>query len=224
MARTHDGDEPNVRWRTRLDLTTLVAVSAFVLSGLSFYFSYLYTKQQLDVTVTDVSYATNEGSLYITVAFANGGNRDAALLRLEPAVWGRQASASAAAWVPLDTPVDPTIPLMSPKTPLVIKAGGVELVTLSAKLNPARAEQAVISNEGGAFIGIRAATMNSSGNLYLLEHPVARLLIDAHGRIHGAEAAIHQSLSGFTDVSGVPPGDHLQSNRKTPFVWADDHY
>jgi hypothetical protein len=65
--------------------------------------------------------------------------------------------------------------------------------------------------------------MNSDGNLFLLHHPVARLLIDQQGRIRGAEPAIHQSLSGFNDLEGTPPGDKLQSNKKTPFVWADQH-
>jgi len=33
-------------------------------------------------------------------------------------------------------------------------------------------------SQGAAFVGIRVATMNSDGNLYLLHHPVARLLVD----------------------------------------------
>ena len=68
-------------------MTAIVAVSALMVSGLGFYRSYIYTKQQLDVTVTEVSYVTNRGELYMTVAFSNGGNRDAALLRAEPALW-----------------------------------------------------------------------------------------------------------------------------------------
>ena len=84
--------EVTARWRTRMDLTAIVAASALALSGLSFYRSYIYTKQQLDVTVTDVSYVTNQGELYMTVAFSNGGNRDAALLRVEPALWGTAAN------------------------------------------------------------------------------------------------------------------------------------
>ncbi len=68
----------------------MMAVAALAVSALSFYRSYLYTKHQLDVTVTEVSYVTNEGNLYMTVAFSNGGNRDAAVLRVEPALWGRQ--------------------------------------------------------------------------------------------------------------------------------------
>jgi hypothetical protein len=97
------------------------------------------------------------------------------------------------------------------------------MVTLSAKLDPADAEQALTASQSGAFVGIRVATMNSAGNLFLLHHPVARLVIDAHGRIQSAEPAIHRSLSGFVDLDGAPPGDMLQSNRKTPFVWADGH-
>jgi len=68
--------EPSARWRTGMELTTIVAIGALGLSGLSFYRSYVYEKQQLDITVTEVSYVTNQGELYMTVAFANGGNRD----------------------------------------------------------------------------------------------------------------------------------------------------
>jgi hypothetical protein len=208
---------------TRLDLTAIVAISALTLSGLSFYRSYLYTKQQLDVTVTEVSYVTNQGGLYMTVAFSNGGNRDAALLRAEPALWSRR-DAGAADWVPLTERVHPDIPVTVPKAPLVVKAGGVEVLSLSTLLNPSDAERALISSQAGAFLGIRVATMNSDGNLYLLEHAVARLVIDREGKIHSAEPAIHQSLSGFVDFKGEPPGDRLQVNKKTPFVWAAEQY
>jgi hypothetical protein len=210
------------RFRTRLDITTIVAVMALAISGLSFYRSYLYTNNQLDVTVTEVSYVTNEGGLYMTVAFSNAGNRDAALLRVEPALWVRR-DRPAPEWVPLVAKVHPDIPVTRPKTPTIVKAGGIEVVSLSAALDPARAEQALVSPQGAAFVGVRVATMNSDGNLFLLQHPVARLLIDREGHIHGAEPAIHRSLSGFVDVEGAPPGDQLQSNKKTPFVWADEH-
>ena len=89
--KTTSGPKGLDSWRARMDITTLVALMALAISGLSFYRSYIYTKQQLDVTVTEVSYMTNEGELYMTVAFSNGGNRDAALLRVEPALWGRRA-------------------------------------------------------------------------------------------------------------------------------------
>jgi hypothetical protein len=206
--------------RTRLDLTTILSLLALSISGLSFYRSYIYRSNKLDVTVTEVSYATNQGGLYITIAFSNGGNRDAALLRVEPALWVRRDKSSAE-WVPLATRVHPDIPVTSPKMPTIVKAGGIEMVTLSAALDPTRAEQAQVAAQGGAFLGVRVATMNSDGNLFLLQHAVARLLIDRQGRIRSAEPAIHQSLSGFVDFEGAPPGDQLQSNKKTPFVWAD---
>ncbi len=205
----------------RLDITTIVAVAALAISGLSFYRSYLYTNNQLEVTVTEVSYVTNEGGLYMTVAFSNAGNRDAALLRVEPALWVRREGSSPQ-WVPLSTKVHPDIPVTTPKMPSIVKAGGIEVVSLSAALDPKRAEAALVSSQAGAFVGVRVATMNSDGNLFLLQHPVARLVIDRTGRIHGAEPAIHRSLSGFMDVEGAPPGDQLQSNKKTPFVWADE--
>jgi hypothetical protein len=103
-----------------------------------------------------------------------------------------------------------------------VRAGGVEMVALSARLDPEVAEQAVAASQGGAFVGIRVATMNADGNLFLVHHPVARLTLDARGHIRGAEPAIHRSLSGFVDIAGPPPGDQLQSNKKTPFVWADE--
>ena len=215
-ARTSTG------WRSGMELGTVLALGALALSGLSFYHSYIYTKQQLDITVTEVSYVTNQGELYMTVAFANGGNRDAALLRVEPALWG-QRNKQEPGWIPLIERVHPNIPVTAPKTPTVVRAGGVEMVTLSARLDPAVAEQAVAASQRGAFVGIRVATMNSGGNLFLLHHPVARLVIDQRGRIQSAEPAIHRSLSGFVDLDGAPPGDMLQSNKKTPFVWADGH-
>jgi hypothetical protein len=211
------------RWRTRMDITTVVALMALAISGLSFYRSYIYKSQQLDVTVTEVSYMTNEGELYMTVAFSNGGNRDAAVLRVEPAIWGRRGK-SEPEWIPLVDKVHPNIAVTTPKMPTVIKAGGVEMVTLSAMLTPARAEEAGAATNGAAFIGIRVATMNSDGNLYSQQHPVARLVLDRQGHIHSAEATIHQSLSGFVDLAGAPPGDMKQANKKTPFVWAEERF
>jgi hypothetical protein len=209
-------------WRAEIKLTTVVAVGAFVLSGLNFYRSYIYENQQLEITVTEVSYVTNQGELYMTVAFANAGNRDAALLRVEPALWGSRGK-KAPEWIPLTDRVDPNIPVTAPKTPTIVRAGGVEMVTLSAKLDAEDAEQAAQVSHAGAFVGIRVATMTSGGELYLVHHPVARLILDSQGRIRGAEPTIHKSLSGFTDLDGAPPGDQLQSNKKTPFVWADEH-
>jgi hypothetical protein len=209
-------------WYPRVDLTTGVAIIALTLSAISFYRTYIYTKQQLDVTVTEVSYVTNLGELYITVAFSNAGNRDAALLRVEPALWGRHGNKDAE-WIPVTGRV-PGIPLTGTRMPAIVKAGGVEVVTLSAMLDPTDAERAVVAANRGAFLGVRVATMNSDGNLYLVQHPVAKLTIDAQGRIQRAEATIHRSLNGFDDIEGAPPGDLLQVNKKTPFVWADERY
>jgi hypothetical protein len=199
-----------------------MALVALAISGLSYYRSYIYTKQDLDITVTEVSYVTNQGEVYMSIAFSNGGNRDAAVLRVEPAVWSAEHKPKPA-WLPLVDKVHPNIPVTAPKTPLVVKAGGVEVMTLSARLDAADAERSSLASQGGTFLGIRVATMNSDGNLYLLEHAVARLALDRDGRVQSADPAIHRTLSGFEDLQGAPPGDMLQSNKKTPFVWADQH-
>src|SRR6185503_5973987 len=149
--------DPPGRSRTQMDFTALVAVIALAISGLSFYRSYLYTKHDLEITVTEVSYVTNQGELYMSIAFSNGGNRDAAVLRVEAALWNAERKPEPA-WTPLIDKVHPNIPVTSPKTPLVIKAGGVEVVTLSTILNADNAERSVLTSQGGAFLGIRVAT------------------------------------------------------------------
>jgi hypothetical protein len=205
------------------DMTAVVAVFALVISAVSFYVSYFYTKQQLEVTVTDVSFITNQGEVYVTVAFSNGGNRDAALLRAEPAIWAQRPGKPKPEWIPLTTRIHANVPLSDPKVPAVIRSGGVEVVSLAARLTSDEAERAVVATQNGAFLGVIVETMNSDGNLYLVQHPVARLDVDANGRIRGAEPTIHRSLGGFTNLETTPPGDQLQQNEKTPFVWADQH-
>ena len=37
-------------------------------------------------------------------------------------------------------------------------------------------------------------------------------------------AIVAVSALGFVDLEGAPPGDMQQSNKKTPFVWAEEHY
>jgi len=205
-----------------LNLTAVATLVALLLSVHNFYRSYFYVSQQLDVTVTEVSYTTNRGELYATVAFANSGNRDAAILRVEPALWRRREGQNPE-WVPLVDQVPEIAPVV-PRTPFVVRAGGVEVVSLSTQLQPELAEQALVATHGGAFLGVRVATMNSDGRLFRLEHPIARLSVDEAGRIRDANPLIHRSLPGFQQVQRTPPGDVTPPTAHTPFVWADPHY
>src|SRR3954463_12583586 len=100
-------------WGKWIDFGQSATIIALTLSLFSFYRSYVYVNQQLDVTVTEVSYGTNSGELYMTVAFTNGGNRDAAVLRLEPALWARGADGKAQ-WVAAATPRPPAPPPVPP--------------------------------------------------------------------------------------------------------------
>ena len=52
---------------------------------------------------------------------------EAALLRVEPAIWSRRSKPSSE-WVPLSERVHPNIPVTAPKTPMIVRAGGVEVV------------------------------------------------------------------------------------------------
>jgi len=212
-----------VNWESlKNDIAAIGALVALLLSAISFYWSYFYTKHDLEVTVTEVSYATNRGEMYMTVAFSNDGNRDAVLLRVDPALWAvRKNGSKKAEWSALDTQVAKDVPLTDPKVPLTVKAGGVEVVRLAAKLTADDAESATVASHEGAFLGIVVASMKSDGKLYLLQHPVARLTLDSTGHIRGAVATIHRTLFGFANDEKGPPGDETQENDKTPFVWAD---
>jgi hypothetical protein len=215
-------------WRKWMDLGQTATIVALGLSLFSFYRSYVYVNQKLDVMVTEVSYGTNTGELYMTVALSNGGNRDAAVLRIEPALWARGA-AKKPQWVALTRPVAADLPVVSPRVPMVVKSGGVEVLKLSTLLNATEAEKQLVLFKDGAFLGLRVATMASDGNLYRIERPVARLNIDRNGRIMGATPAIHTSVAGFSDLQQDPPGDDspgasVTENKKTPFVWAEQHY
>lgn len=211
-----------INWESlKNDIAAIGALVALLLSAISFYWSYFYTKHDLEVTVTSVSFNTNLGELYMTVAFSNDGNRDAALLRVEPALWSQRKGQKTAEWAALDTRVAKDVPLTDPKVPMTVKAGGVEVIRLAAKLTADDAESAAMASQGGAFLGIIVASMKSDGKLYLLQHPVAKLNVDNTGHIHGAQPTIHRTLFGFANDPGTPPGDQMQENEKTPFVWAD---
>jgi hypothetical protein len=219
---------PGFNWRKWIDLGQSATIIALALTLISFYRSNVSVSQKLDVTVTEVSYGTNSGELYITVALSNGGNRDAAVLRIEPTLWAHGASKTAE-WVPVVRQISSDLPVVSPRVPMVVKSGGVEVLKISTLLNASEAEKQLVSFNDGAFLGLRVATMAADGNLYKIERPVARLNIDRAGRIMGATAAIHKSVSGFEDLEQNPPGEQaptssITARKQTPFVWAEEHY
>lgn len=209
--------------RDWLNLTAIATLVALALSLYNFYRSYLYVSEDLDVTVTEVSYMTNKQELYIVIAFANPGNRDAAVLRVEPLLWKAQESSEG--WAALTDRVT-DVPLTAPRTPLIVRAGGVEVVTLSTKLDPVEAEGFQHHALAGTYLGVRLATMNASGSLFEIQHAVARLKIDGAGLINGAEPAVHASLPAFSTIDVPPPGDNPDPARprQTPAVWADQHW
>lgn len=205
-----------------LNLTAIATFVALALSLYNFYRSYLYVSEELEVTITELSYVTNKSELYMVLAFSNPGNRDAAVLRVEPLLWASRES-KPAMWEALVEKVS-EIPLTAPRTPMIVRAGGVEVVTLTAQLDPKLAEQTSVSSLGGAFVGVRVSTMNASGNLYQVEHSVAVLKTGPQGNIIAGEPTIHRTLPGFSDTEGPPPGEVRQATKQTPFVWAEEHW
>jgi len=210
--------QQSANWRNRVNLTTLAALTALGLSLVNLFVSF-HVSTRLDVNVTEVQ-LIEDGPLYVTVSFNNSGNRDAAVLRAEPALWSQRGNRDRV-WVSLTEKVNPDVPLTEPKTPMMIRSGTVEVVTMSTLLHRTDTERALVPSLSGVFVGIRLATMDSDGSLHLLEHPVAKLVIDRDGKIRGVEPTIHRTLSGFFDLQVAPPGDLLQTNKRTPFVWVD---
>src|SRR3954462_8160543 len=164
--------EARFNWSRWIDLGQSATIIALALSLFSFYRSYVYVNQKLDVMVTEVSYGTNTGELYMTVALSNGGNRDAAILRIETALWAR-GGAGKPQWIAVVRQVAPDLPVVSPRVPMVVKSGGVEVLKLSPVLNATEAEKQLVSFKDGSFLGMRLTTMASDGNLYRIERPVA---------------------------------------------------
>src|SRR3954462_5633482 len=101
-------DHKTRTWVPHIELGTVLAVAALLVSGLSFYQGHLYTKQDLEITVIVVSYVTNQGGVYITIAFSTGGNRDTSVLRVEPLFWTAETMPQAA-WKALLDKVHPEI-------------------------------------------------------------------------------------------------------------------
>ena len=48
--------------------------------------------------------------------------------------------------------------------------------------------------------------------------------MDDQNRILSANPTIDRSLLGFSDLKVIPPGNSVTANKKTPFVWAEEHY
>src|SRR5262245_24240812 len=140
------------RGRAQLDFARVLSLCAILLSAFSSYRTFLFVKHDLQIIASEVSYNTDHSGLYMKVAFSNAGNRDAAVLRAEPTLWTRDARSANGVeeWMPLSDPVDSRIPVTLPMTPFTVKAGGVEVVTLSVTLAPSSAEAASI--HGATFL------------------------------------------------------------------------
>ena len=86
-----------------LNLTAVATIVALLLSVFNFYFNYLYVSNRLAVTSTEAGYDWN--GLYMTVVVSNGGNQDAAILRIEPVLWSPDAASCDVRWKRLEAQV-----------------------------------------------------------------------------------------------------------------------
>ena len=202
------------RW---LNLTAVATLVALLLSVFNFYISYLYVSNRLAVTSTDAGYDWN--GLYMTVVVSNGGNRDAAILRIEPALWSPGERSCDTRWQRLEAQVHPEIHIVSPKTPMVLKAGGVAVLELSALLPFRDVERMRLEAEQGTFVGIRVVAVSSDGRRYQLERPVARL----DTRTSNVSAAIAGTVDAFAISCQEPPGTPPPSADAGPYVWFQGH-
>lgn len=206
-----------------LNLTAVATVVALALSLVNFYYSFFYVSNDVSVTVTEVIYDPNTAQLYMTVALANGGNRDAALLRVEPVLW-RAGAEPDARWQALEQPIAANIPLISPATPLVIKAGAVAVTASSTLLDATAAEAQRDTARGGIYLGVRVGMVDAEGHRFLVAHPVARLVTDDSGRTLRGEAVISGSFPAFSARSTEPPGRSPDQAEAGPYVWSHERY
>lgn len=212
-------------WRDLFDLKTVMAVISFGMSAVAFYRSNLYVKDDLELSVNEISYQTNAAGLYMTMSLANLGNRDAQVLRVRPLLWAQQGNHEG--WRPLNDPVDTAIRPNRPEPPFTVRAASFEGVRLSAALDPAEAEhhvEPIDPSFEAIYLGIEIAAVDGGGATSMVQIPVTRLQLDREGRILAAQPTIHRTLNVLQDIAGVPPGDQLIVNKHTPFVWADQHY
>jgi hypothetical protein len=113
---------------------------------------------------------------------------------------------------------------VAPRTPLVVKSGGVEVLRLSTLLNAADVEKTGASTQG------RRLPRRAGCDHELRRQPVpAGASRGSSGsgrrRAHPEGGPGHSSLAvRILDVYLAPPGDSVTANKQTPFVWAEEHY
>ena len=196
-----------------LNLTAVATIVALLLSVFNFYFNYLYVSNRLAVTSTEAGYDWN--GLYMTVVVSNGGNQDAAILRIEPVLWHPDEASCDVRWKRLEAQVHPDVPIVSPKTPMVLKAGGVAVLELSALLPFPDVERTRLEAEQGSFVGMRIVAVSSDGRRYQIERPVAR--VDT--KTSSVSAAIPGTVDAFAISCEGPPGTPPPSADAGPYVW-----
>jgi len=98
---------------------------------------------------------------------------------------------------------------------MVLKAGGVAVLELSALLPFPEVERMRLEAEHGTFVGIRVVAVSSDGRRYQLERPVARLDPSA--------SSVSAAISGTIDALAIscegPPGTPPPSVDAGPYVW-----
>jgi len=190
------------------DLLSLAGLLfSVVFSVATMYRAYLYVRQQLNVNVTHVFFSTGDHDLSMCVAFANTGNKASAIVRVNPIIW------SGGHWVLVSKILDGYGTLTTPDTPIAIKAGEVNIISLEASVEAKELVDA--AEDGRTVVGISLQTMNSDGTLFTSRYPVVRFTI-RDGAVIDAEALIDASRNAFADFDDKPKIDVDRAKLRMP--------
>jgi hypothetical protein len=192
-------------WEERIErrMASALALLAFIISLANFYFSTLYVRHRLQLSLTNSLYEYKRDDMEVvkqSLALVNTGNRQCLVLEIQSVVWGRTA------WVNTKDELHGlSLPLvLNPGQLVAFDIEGTLLGKLSAYAEPRKGwpDQRV------GVLGIRLKTISGDGVFHYTESPLRYELFgkDYTVAISGTETPV--ILNVFTRYTDKPD-DHI---------------
>lgn len=162
---------------SKLNFALLVAIFSAGLSAFNFYFANLRLVQRLEVTTVDGNWSDIDSTLSLRLAFVNSGNREAAILDVQPSLWQYRPSSSGVWQRISDFNVSDHSAVVRPGDIVVIDVSGgvarskVDLATFLVPHN----------NTFWIMAGVYVDAINSKGDRYISHFPAAYLQLATPG-------------------------------------------
>ena len=186
--------------RPRLGPTAWIAIAALVTSSavalLNTFFPFLYVRRELSVNIAHLFVDKHAQTISMCVAFANTGNKDAAIVRAHPLLW------QSGKWTEIDAKEYES--LTDPDTPVNVQAGGVRIMFVDALFDPSLLIAAGKGDPNGdAYLGVSLQTMNSEGDFFTTRYSVGRFHVRDDEIVEWSPLVDH-SRKAFVDLDEVP--------------------